>query len=465
MIVIGSCALALLGHKPRRPVACIDLIGTQADIEGLRAALGERIVAEEKLRDYRHAFVLKEGEPFRRVELDFEQTESDRMLAGLCPRRGTLLGLSLQVPSLELLYLLKRSQANIGEYYGKAVGDILHIKPLIGTLGETDLAFYKMRKKECAERRGGKQRFALSISNDEFFRKSGHMREYVHDDLHETVAFTPGQPLFRKCKRDLSLAKIDTDMFEALSFEDRLRMVQEEFMVIGLERFFIPNRSIPRAEVYARGMHKTIRELFVGYFQDFCIDHVVELSTPPPFDFVERFLTAEREGRIRRTDPAPPPPGAYRQIQDHLQKRNFDAARQLAERLAERPGGETDFDAALLLGIAHWYGKDMISAERAFRRCVALQPADKDALFFLGATLCRNHAFAEAADVLREAARRGAQRIELYVSLGSACEALGSPADAADAYNAALRMQPDNPALRAKAAKLRSAAGIRQQAV
>lgn len=296
--------MALSGHPPPEPVIQVDLIGAPDEADRLRAALGDKIADERLARRDRRVFTLKAGAPFRTVAIDFGQSESDAMLARLCSRQAALLGLPLQVPSVELLYLVERARANIAPFYGEAIGRLLHLKPLIGTLGEAEVAFYRARKKECAKRyTTGRQRFSLSIANEEFFRKSGHIRHYVHDDLHETVAFTPGRPLFRKCKRDQSLARIEIDLFEALSRGDRLRMVQEEFMVIGLERYFIPDRGIPLAEAYGRGMHKTIRDLFVGYFQDFCIDHVAELAAPP-FDFVRRFLTAEREGRIRETGAA-----------------------------------------------------------------------------------------------------------------------------------------------------------------
>lgn len=75
----------------------------------------------------------------------------------------------------------------------------------------------------------------------------------------------------------------------------------------GLDRRRRWERSLPRQEVYRRGMHKTIRDLFVGCFQDFCIDPIDRLVESPTHDFIAAFQAARHEGRVREVQIRVPP--------------------------------------------------------------------------------------------------------------------------------------------------------------
>ena len=127
-----------------------------------------------------------------------------------------------------VLHLLKQEQSEVDEF-GNA---FIRMKKHIGDPNDQQLKFYKTRKRECAERFSlNRQRFILSIPNDEFFSVSNHIRFYVHDDFHEAVAHTPGKPLYKECKKDLSIAKIEVGLFKKLSPANQLAMVQEEFNI------------------------------------------------------------------------------------------------------------------------------------------------------------------------------------------------------------------------------------------
>ena len=447
MIVIGSYALALHGHRDLESVKDLDLVGVEEDIERFRETNADIIEKERQIHGHRHAFILKEGQPVDKVEIDTEQAPSDKLLPDLCPETVSLFGMEIALPPVEVLYLTKRAHANVPVHYDKTIAHVLEIKPLVGSFSEAQLAFGAARKQECTERYAlNRQRFSLSIRNEDFFDNSDHIRFYVHDDLHEVVAHHEDGPLYKKCKHDLSLAKIDTDLFEALSHDDQLRMVQEEFMVIGLERYFMQDRSLAAPEVYSRGMHKTIRDLFVGYFQDFCIDHVDELQTPPPFDFTERFVKAEKADRLRKVEiEIEPPREIHKQIWQHIQKGELNEARTKAEDLVRSAEHGIDTHAMFLLGATMFRTRQLKPAEKCLRKCLMRDRQNALAWFYLGATLRAAERYGEALPALQNAAKFGFRQFPLHWNLGLCFEAQRMPAKAIAAFKRASQLKPEDP--------------------
>lgn len=440
MIVIGSYALRLNGIEVRASIDEVDLIGSPDEVDRFRVMHASDIVSERSMHGHRHAFTMSRGFPFRTVEIDTERAPSDALLASLCPRSVDLLGTATGVPSVEALYLIKRAHANVAVHYDKTIRDLIRLKPLIGPIGPRLDEFYQVRRQECRDRyRLNRQRFSLSVRNEDFFALSDHVRTYVHDDLHEVVAFQPDAPLYKRCKRDLTLARIDVDLFERLDPPDRLRMVQEEFMVIGVERFYLHDRSLPKAEVYNRGMHKTIRDLFVGYFQDFCIDHADQLVDAPAHDFLARFDAAEAEGRLRKIEiPVPEVTAEHKRAWRALRQGRLDEARQISEDLVRRSEVGGDPHALYFLGAVLLRQRNLGAAERMLRHSLARFPENPQCLFSLGSLCGSTRRPAEARKLLESAERLGLRSDALYLNLGMACESLGARTEALAAFRAAL---------------------------
>lgn len=456
MIVIGSYALALQGFRAMSEVKDLDLIGTADDVEQFRLRHAERIDNVRVDHGHRHVFFLKDGKPWERVEIDCEQSRSDQLLGGLCTATAQVMDFSVQVPPAEALYLIKRAHANVPVHYQKTIRDVIRLKPLLGEISAEQQAFYKERKAECQKRFAlHRQRFSLSIRNEDFFDTSNHVRLYEHDDIHEAVAHAPGQPLYKRCKHDLTLAKIDIDLFEALSPQDRLRMVQEEFMVIGVERFYLQNKSLTPPQVYQQGMHKTIRDLFVGYFQDFCIDHINLLLEPPAHNFVARFDEAVQAGRVREVQiRVEPPTEEHAEIWQLIQKGELGEARRRAEDKIRRGDAPGDSHAFFLLGATLLRANALKPAEQCLRRCLSRDRNNAAAWFHLG-WLCRlAKRDTEALEHLEKARKLGCRHFGLYWNLGLTFERLSRPADAIAAYREALKLKQSAPAVEQRLAAL-----------
>lgn len=441
MIVIGSFAAAAHGLGMGRPVGDIDLIGSVEELNEFKNRNRSLILSQEALHGHRVRFTMRQECGYEKVEFDHEQSPSDRMLEGLCHEFVELLNDTAKLPSLDLLYLTKRAHANVPVFYAKTISDLITLKPHAGNFGSRELCFYEHRKRECRERYStNRQRFSLAISNQDFFSASNHVRLFEHDDIHEAVAHTIGSPLYKRCKRDLSTAKIEKDLFEALAPSERLMMVQEEFMVIGLERFYVHDKTLSNLQIYRRGMHKTIRDLFVGYFQDFCIDHIDQLLDPPPFDFIKRFACAVADGRVRPLARSMVQPGeAHAKVGRLLNQSQFAEARSACEDLIRASDNGNDPDAFYLLGLALSGLDSFEPAVKCFRACVIRDPQYADAWFQLGRHFRLGKRPKDALQCLNKAGQLKCANPSLFIELGCVCMELDDKSRAVAVFNHALK--------------------------
>lgn len=456
MIVIGSVAAQLRDITLRTQITDLDLIGTPSELELFRRQNAERVVHEKVMHDHRFSFKLKPGCDFEKVEFDVEQSVSDQLLDDLCDGSTSILGCTVKIPTVQALYLIKRAHANVPVHYDKTIRDVIRLKKWVGDFTTPERRFYEQRKRECQDRYAlHRQRFSLAIKNEDFFALSNHVRIYEHDDLHEAVAHESGAPLYKKCKRDLSKAKIDIDLFEQLTPADRLRMVQEEFMVIGVERFYLHDRTLGCQAAYAKGMHKTIRDLFVGYFQDFCIDNIDHLLRAPDFDFIARFEQAVREGRVREVEITVPAVGEQHKLAWTLIRQGrLEEARRICEDLVRRADFGGDPHAFFLLGLVMRRAGRLAVAEKCFRNCLSRDRKNALCWFHLGA-LCRVlKKNVEAIKYLHTARTLGLRNFGVFMNLGLACEGEGRPREAMQAYRRALELKPDSAEVQGRLAAL-----------
>lgn len=129
------------------------------------------------------------------------------------------------------------------------------------------------------EERYGKKKANLEASPEDFFN-SNVVRIYDHDSIHQSVAYYE-KPLFERILRDGHEVAVDRSKFDAMTLEDRMKLVREEVYATALERQLIPNdySGSPRA-AYAWAMRKTITSFSKGWFPLFIVLNYSELYTP-----------------------------------------------------------------------------------------------------------------------------------------------------------------------------------------
>lgn len=127
------------------------------------------------------------------------------------------------------------------------------------------------------EERYDKKKANLEESPEDFF-KSTVSRVYEHDSIHASVAFYD-EPLFNKILRDDHEVAVSKEKFDALSHEDKIKLVKEEVFATALERKIIPSDyKFPAHIAYMWALQKLITSFSKGWFPLWVVLNFKELS-------------------------------------------------------------------------------------------------------------------------------------------------------------------------------------------
>ena len=137
------------------------------------------------------------------------------------------------------------------------------------------------------EERYGQKRAKLDASAEEFFNK--HVkRVYEHDSIHRAIAFGSA-PLFEAILKEGSAVAVSKTKFDALSLEDKLKLVREEVFATALERQVIPHDGKNWRSSYGWALEELITSYSKGWFPLFVVLHFDKLKTAP-FNYYEKML-------------------------------------------------------------------------------------------------------------------------------------------------------------------------------
>jgi hypothetical protein len=130
----------------------------------------------------------------------------------------------------------------------------------------------------------GRKVVDLSQESDEFF-SDAVKRRYVHDSLHESVAYGD-RPLYESILKDGHTVQMDMAKLKAMPFDDQVRLFREEIYVTALERLVVPNdyRFSP-SRAYAWALRRTITSLTRGWSARFLVENF-EVFRRPDVDYV-----------------------------------------------------------------------------------------------------------------------------------------------------------------------------------
>lgn len=139
----------------------------------------------------------------------------------------------------------------------------------------------------------GKKKANLELSPDEFFNPNVN-RKYEHDSIHASVAYYQEEgPLFNRILRDNHQVAVDKSKFDALTHEDKLKLVREEVYATALERILIPkNYEANRLFAYNYALTQTITSYTKGWFPKFILDNYNDLRKPDT-DYIKWHLDNE----------------------------------------------------------------------------------------------------------------------------------------------------------------------------
>lgn len=293
MLLIGSRAARFHYPEFRRPKD-YDFIATRSDVESFLKTRRHKINSThaKKIR----AKVLVGSE---RIQFEFDLIDSyhsnrfiyqDDLKFGTHDKR---LGISYGVASPEVLLLLKKSHIIFPIHWEKNIADYLFFKDKgVELLSPWGLVFV-LRRDEIIARQKHKQR-NFDVDNSDFFKKSEKFvnRKVEHDSIHYATCFYD-KPLFLSVKEDTDKAAISEELVDNLSFDDKIKLIQEEAMALSLERYIIPallkKESYDSDRAYTKTAGKMVYNYLPDFLKDFAADHfdkVLDLSK----DYVTEFL-------------------------------------------------------------------------------------------------------------------------------------------------------------------------------
>ena len=189
--------------------------------------------------------------------------------------------------SFNCIYTIKCSHLCINNKWEKTKADVIHfqatgaqlIEPLYHKLVEYWLTI-------------NLPQFNLSLnkSKEEFFTDNV---TYVldHDYIHELVAY-PAPPMYQSVLADGHEVLISKEKFNALSYEEQVRMFREEITAIAIERWLINPHwegKISWVRAYVMALKKTIISLTKNWARDFIILNLVDFVRPD-FSYFEHAI-------------------------------------------------------------------------------------------------------------------------------------------------------------------------------
>lgn len=176
------------------------------------------------------------------------------------------------------LYTIKISHAAWDVRWEKTMHDINFMKNKGCIL---DITLYNMLLKEW-EIVHGKKKVKLTGKPEEFFKPTV-TRKIDHDQLHHLVKFydRPMHEIIRKDKNNVACSK---ELWDNLSYDDKIKCALEEAYVFALERYF----EFPPKIALVKALKQLIVSSTKGYFNLFLIDNFHELIYYKQSNYLEK---------------------------------------------------------------------------------------------------------------------------------------------------------------------------------
>lgn len=285
IVAIGSWAL-------RRLTACrvadLDLVATADERDGL-VGRASRVVSDSPGK----TLLIHRGS---RVEVEWALPGSSSELL-----MGTAWGDGKRIPGVGLVRPVS-PDALCAVYASTCLFPVNWEKNLakyqvLRSIGVSpDPAVMSLRTSEIAARFDYDGRRYDRLNRD-FFRDSVDRGGISHDDLHLELMFGD-RPAYESLKRDLSRSGICLDLFEALPYEERLRCVWEEALVLGEERF--RRKGHPDRRAAAMVLRGLCTNWYPIEFRPFLVEAMADLEARFPYGMWDA-MDARRSAAARRT--------------------------------------------------------------------------------------------------------------------------------------------------------------------
>lgn len=306
MIVIGSTALKFglrkVGRELGREPTDLDIFALKDEAQEFIATARLSIVKASPSK------ILTKSPQGQLIEIEYiipgTSTALYFLWAELIGKLDTIRYCDIEIPvaPLEMLYSLKKSHRHSPRAFEKHVIDYNHLRKLLDSK-DSFAKVTAMRYKEVVDRERLKTP-SLNKSTKEFFDDKVSNRTFIHDQIHEVMAFGE-RPMFERIKIDPDKVACSREKFDALPYIDRIHCVQEEAYVIALERAMIPmlfegEKIANPLAAYKWAVMRICTTLCSGWFREWALENYDNIILFYDSTYVEKFLKAVESSRIER---------------------------------------------------------------------------------------------------------------------------------------------------------------------
>lgn len=141
----------------------------------------------------------------------------------------------------------------------------------------------------------GKKSVKMNVKNEDFFKPSIY-RRYNHEFLHSEFAFYEG-PLNERIRKDLNSPLCSEELWDILSFDDKIKCALEEIYVLTAERYIFVDKPMKIEHAKIKILKNMITSTTSGWFNLFIKENfnLLRLSNP------EHILEKIRELHVNKT--------------------------------------------------------------------------------------------------------------------------------------------------------------------
>lgn len=302
LVLIGSCAMNM--HlSPLRSPADMDIVGTYDEVQNLVKTLkskGEKVIANYPINSGKTVYI-KTDKRILEAEIAWEDSRAERLVKfveGDCVSIvWGLPGISMWLPSLNFLYMLKMSHRYLKDspHFYKTMKDIHFMRRNGAKIPEHMQEFYEQRMKDTYTYSHPK----LNQTKDKFFDNATSIYTIDHDSIHEAVKHIE-RPAYEYFKDDAAEVLCSKDMFFACSERVRLLAGLEEAYVLSIERAIHPYNLVgeDREVAFETALMKLCTSISSGWFREFCWENHHQIDAMYNAEYVDKFYDALHNERI-----------------------------------------------------------------------------------------------------------------------------------------------------------------------
>lgn len=173
---------------------------------------------------------------------------------------------------LNMLYTIKVSHAAWDVKWDKTMFDIAFMKKHSARIEHEDI--FNSLVKHWSDVHGQK-RVNLKMSNDQFFTDAVG-RNIDHDALHRLVA-NGNAPMHTLIRSDMESPWCDFQLWNKLSYQDKIKTASEEICVIAIERYLTGTQNSAILIACSKAYKNLVLTMTSGWFNRFLIENRQEI--------------------------------------------------------------------------------------------------------------------------------------------------------------------------------------------